>query len=251
MAEGLLISQPKISHMGNCRRAIKPVMCGTCAASTGSQTRGSAHHPARPFRLWAVLDQSALRRRVASPKIMCDQVAYLNHLGAQPQITVQVLQREAGAHPGVSGRSSILGFPGAATGTVHPERFTSDLSLEKRSDVQHYGLVHNHLQAQALTPEDTRDFITHAAEVRSSLASRWTARGTQNDWAPSGLWPWLLELWGGTTSLVWWETPRRPCGHVNGQGLVRVVSLGCAWPNAARSAAFSPASAGDRDGLDP
>lgn len=55
----------------------------------------------------------------------------------------------------------------------------------------------------------------------------------------------------GTTSLVWWETPRRPYGHVNGQGLVRVVSLGCARPYAARSAALFPASAGDRDGLDP
>ena len=45
------------------------------------------------------------------------------------------------------------------------ERFTSDLYLEKRSDVQHYGVMYEHLQAQALSPERTRHFITRAAEV--------------------------------------------------------------------------------------
>ncbi len=123
-----------------------------------------AHHPARPFRLWAVLDESALRRMVGSPTIMREQLEYLNRLGMQPHITVQVLPHEAGAHPGVSGQFSILRFPDSAAGTVYLERFTSDVYLEKRSDVQHYSVMYDHLQAKALDPENTRHFIARAAQ---------------------------------------------------------------------------------------
>ncbi|MGW7329588.1 Scr1 family TA system antitoxin-like transcriptional regulator [Streptomyces sp. NPDC054840] len=64
-------------------------------------------------------------------------------------ITVQVLPHDAGAHPGVSGQFSILDFPDApGSGTVYLERFTSDLYLEKRSDVQNYSVMHDHLQAR-------------------------------------------------------------------------------------------------------
>ncbi|MFE9637080.1 helix-turn-helix domain-containing protein [Streptomyces sp. NPDC006463] len=126
------------------------------------------HHPARPFRLWVVLDESALRRVVGSPETMREQLEYLYRLGEQPHITVQVLPHHAGAHPGISGQFSILDFPDAATGTVYLERFTSDLYLEKRSDVRHYSAMFDDLQAQALNPEHTRCFIIRAAqELRS------------------------------------------------------------------------------------
>ncbi|WP_030724779.1 helix-turn-helix domain-containing protein [Streptomyces sp. NRRL S-237] len=134
-----------------------------------------AHHPARPFRLWVVLDESALRRVVGSPEIMREQLEYLNCLGEQPHITVQVLPHSAGAHPGISGQFSILEFPDNAMGTVYLERFTSDLYLEKRSDVRHYGAMFEHLQAQALNPEHTRRFVTRAAQelpVAAALPAR-------------------------------------------------------------------------------
>ncbi|WP_324617209.1 DUF5753 domain-containing protein [Streptomyces sp. NRRL F-2580] len=109
------------------------------------------HHPARSFRLRAVLDESALRRAVGSPAIMREQLEHLNHLGAQPHVTVQVLPHKVGAHAGVSGQFSVLRFADASGGgTVCLERSTSGLYLEKRSDVQHYGVMYEHLQARAL-----------------------------------------------------------------------------------------------------
>lgn len=123
-----------------------------------------AHHPARPFHLSVVLDESALRRVVGSPEIMREQLEYLNRLGAQSHITVQVLPHSVGAHPGVSGQFSILDFADApGSGTVYLERFTSDFYLEKRSDVRHFSAMFDHLQAQALNPERTRQFISRAA----------------------------------------------------------------------------------------
>ncbi|GHA94566.1 helix-turn-helix domain-containing protein [Streptomyces chryseus] len=249
VAERLLISQPKISHLENGRRAIKPrdvrdlcalygvadpqvidslmrmateadrqgwwVACGevpyavyigleTAASSIRSyeplvipgllqtpayaaavvaetiplataeqiavrrevrlRRHSRAHHPARRLRLWVVLDESALRRVVGSPQIMREQLEFLNRIGAQPHITVQAVPHSVGAHPGVSGQFSILDFPDAATGTVYLERFTSDLYLEKRSDVQPYSVMFDHLQARALDPQRTRQFITRVAE---------------------------------------------------------------------------------------
>ncbi|WP_327733580.1 helix-turn-helix domain-containing protein [Streptomyces nojiriensis] len=130
-----------------------------------------AHHPARPFRLGVVLDESALRRVVGSPEVMREQFEYLNRLGEQPHITVQVLPHSAGAHPGISGQFSILDFPDTVTGTVYLERFTSDLYLEKRSDVRHYSAIFDHLQAQALSPEHTRCFVTRAAQELPAAVS--------------------------------------------------------------------------------
>ncbi|MEU9032587.1 helix-turn-helix transcriptional regulator [Streptomyces sp. NPDC048383] len=133
-----------------------------------------AHHPARPFRLWAVLDESVLHRAVGGPDIMREQLEHLNRLSTQPHITVQVLPHEAGAHPGISGQFSILTFADApGKGTVYLERFTSDLYLEKRSDVHHYNVMYEHLQAQALNPDSTRQIINHAAKAhaRTSGAS--------------------------------------------------------------------------------
>ncbi|MFJ8569321.1 helix-turn-helix domain-containing protein [Streptomyces sp. NPDC093514] len=128
----------------------------------GRQAR--AHHPARPFRLWVVLDESALRRVVGNREIMREQLVHLNRLGEQPHITVQVLPHSAGAHPGICGQFSILDLQDTATGTVYLERFTSDLYLEKRSDVLHYRTMFDDLRSRALSPEHSRTFITRAAQ---------------------------------------------------------------------------------------
>ncbi|OKK16096.1 XRE family transcriptional regulator [Streptomyces sp. CB00455] len=119
-----------------------------------------------PLRLWTVLDESALRRVVGSRDVMREQLEHLTHLGAQPHITVQVLPHEVGAHPGASGQFTLLEFADATDASVvYLERFTSDLYLEKRSDVRLYGDMYAHLQARALSPDSTTRFITASIEA--------------------------------------------------------------------------------------
>ncbi len=119
-----------------------------------------------PLRLWAVLEESALRRVVGSREVMREQLEHLTHLGAQPHITVQALPHDAGARPGVSGQFALLEFADAADASVvYLERFTSDLYLEKRSDVRIYSDMYAHLQAQALSPDHTRRFISEVIEA--------------------------------------------------------------------------------------
>ncbi|KJY29103.1 helix-turn-helix domain-containing protein [Streptomyces katrae] len=131
-----------------------------------------AHHPARPFRLWAILDESALHRVVGDRETMREQLEYLNTLGAQPHITVQVLPHTAGAHAGLLGQFSILGFPDSDAGVVYLERFTSDLYLEKYVDRYPYHVMYDHLQAQALNPEDTRHFINDLIKALQAAPGR-------------------------------------------------------------------------------
>ncbi|MGW1768669.1 helix-turn-helix domain-containing protein [Streptomyces sp. NPDC002073] len=122
--------------------------------------------PVNPLRLWAVLDESVLRRVVGSREVMREQLEHLIHVGAtQPHITVQVLPHDAGAHPGVSGQFSLLEFADSTdVSVVYLERFTSDVYLEKRSDVRLYSDMYAHLQAQALSPDGTGHLLTEVVK---------------------------------------------------------------------------------------
>ncbi|MFJ7270463.1 helix-turn-helix domain-containing protein [Streptomyces sp. NPDC099050] len=128
------------------------------------QSRLSAPH--NLLRLWAVLDESALRRVVGGREVMREQLDHLIHLSALPHITLQVLPHDVGAHPGVSGQFALLEFADATdVSVVYLERFTSDLYLEKRSDVRLYSDMYAHLQAQALGPDRTRHFIDEVVKT--------------------------------------------------------------------------------------
>ncbi|WP_078871596.1 helix-turn-helix domain-containing protein [Streptomyces caatingaensis] len=121
--------------------------------------------PDNPLRLWAVIDESAVRRIVGTRATMCEQLEHLVQLSLQPYITVQILPFDVGAHPGMYGKFCILEFhdPQDAS-TVYLEGITSDLYLEKPSDVQVYSVMYEHLRMQALNAEQTRRFLLSAAD---------------------------------------------------------------------------------------
>ncbi|MFH8580430.1 helix-turn-helix domain-containing protein [Streptomyces zaomyceticus] len=115
----------------------------------------------RPLRLWAVIDEGALHRIVGSRQLMVEQLEHLVEQSHLPHVTVQVIPFEMGAHPGISGQYSILEFPDTSdSSVVYIEGVTSDLYLEKAQDVGKYSVMYEHLRAQALNVEHTRDFIS-------------------------------------------------------------------------------------------
>ncbi|CAL9541777.1 transcriptional regulator with XRE-family HTH domain [Streptomyces glaucescens] len=123
-----------------------------------------------PLRLWAVLDEAAVRREVGSKQVMIEQLEYLLEMSQLPHVTVQLIPFEMGAHPGVSGQYAILEFPDAAdSSVVYIEGVTSDLYLEKAQDVQKYAVMYEHLRAQALNVEQTREFIAEVAKDYAGL----------------------------------------------------------------------------------
>ncbi|MEU1617575.1 helix-turn-helix transcriptional regulator [Streptomyces sp. NPDC005722] len=121
--------------------------------------------PDAPLRFWVVMDESALRRIVGSKDVMREQLEYLTQMSTQAHVTVQVLPYDAGAHPGMSGNFAILEFADATdSSVVYIEGVTSDLYLEKPTDVHGYSVMYEHLRAQALSAEQSRQFIADAAK---------------------------------------------------------------------------------------
>ncbi|WP_353943151.1 helix-turn-helix transcriptional regulator [Streptomyces sp. HUAS MG91] len=121
--------------------------------------------PDNPLRLWTVLDEAALRRTVGGRGIMREQLEHLVEQSQLPHVTVQVIPFEMGAHPGLNGQYAILEFPDAAdSSVVYIEGVTSDLYLEKANDVQKYSVMYEHLRAQALNVEQSRQFISEIAK---------------------------------------------------------------------------------------
>ncbi|MFK4224087.1 helix-turn-helix domain-containing protein [Streptomyces sp. NPDC019890] len=118
-----------------------------------------------PLRLWAVIDEAALHRLVGDKQLMREQLEHLVELSQLPHVTVQVLPFDMGAHPGILGQYAILEFPDASdSSVVYIEGVTSDLYLEKANDVQRYSVMYEHLRAQALNVDQTRQFIADIAK---------------------------------------------------------------------------------------
>ncbi|GAA0704225.1 helix-turn-helix transcriptional regulator [Kitasatospora atroaurantiaca] len=112
-------------------------------------------------RLWAVIDEAALRRPVGGPKVMRAQVQYLIDIAQQPNVVVQVMPFRFGAHAGESGAFSILRFPEQdLADVVYLEQLTSALYLDKRDDVDAYIQVMERLCVDSLTPDQTIDLLT-------------------------------------------------------------------------------------------
>ncbi|MFD5798306.1 helix-turn-helix domain-containing protein [Streptomyces diastatochromogenes] len=121
---------------------------------------------ANPLRLWVVLDEAALKRVVGSKLVMREQLEHLIEMSQLPHVTVQVLPFEVGAHPGLNGQYAILEFTDAAdSSVVYLEGVTSDLYLEKAQDVQKYAVMYEHLRAQSLNVEQSRQYISDVAKT--------------------------------------------------------------------------------------
>ncbi|GAA2133567.1 helix-turn-helix transcriptional regulator [Kitasatospora kazusensis] len=111
-------------------------------------------------RLWAVIDEAALRRPVGGPEVMRAQVQYLIDVAEQANVVIQVMPFRFGMHAGESGAFSILRFPEQdLADVVYLEQLTSALYLDKRDDVDAYVQVMERLCVDSLTPDRTVDLL--------------------------------------------------------------------------------------------
>jgi transcriptional regulator with XRE-family HTH domain len=113
-----------------------------------------------PPKVWAVLDEAALRRRVGGSGLMRMQLEHLLAQAALPNVVVQVIPFAGGAHPGMGRPFVILVFPERVdTDVVYLEDLTSSLYLEDVAEVDRYNVFFNHLRATALSFGDSSDLI--------------------------------------------------------------------------------------------
>ncbi len=116
---------------------------------------------ADPPKLWAVLDEAALRRRVGGAGLMRLQLDYLLTVASLPNVAVQVIPFGGGAHPAMGRPFVVLVFPERADpDVVYLEDLTSALYLEDVEEVDRYNVFFNHLRATALSFDDSSALIT-------------------------------------------------------------------------------------------
>jgi transcriptional regulator with XRE-family HTH domain len=114
-----------------------------------------------PPKLWAVLDEAALRRRVGGAGLMRLQLDYLLGVASLPNVAVQVIPFGGGAHPAMGRPFVVLVFPERADpDVVYLEDLTSALYLEDVDEVDRYNVFFNHLRATALSFDDSSALIT-------------------------------------------------------------------------------------------
>ena len=100
------------------------------------QTLLTREHPPR---LWAVVDEAALRRPVGGREVMRGQLERLIDATKLPNVILQILPFGAGAHSAMVGAFSILRFADQQLpDVVYLEQLTSALYLDKRDEVERY-----------------------------------------------------------------------------------------------------------------
>jgi DNA-binding XRE family transcriptional regulator len=92
-----------------------------------------------PPRLWAVVDEAALRRPVGGPEVMRGQLERLIEATKLPNVTLQILPFASGAHAAMGSAFSILRFADREIpDIVYLEHLTNAVYLDRRNEVERY-----------------------------------------------------------------------------------------------------------------
>jgi transcriptional regulator with XRE-family HTH domain len=111
-------------------------------------------------RLWAVVDEAALRRPVGGPEVMRGQLERLIEATKLPNVTLQILPLTAGAHPAMVGAFSILRFADdELPDVVYLEHLTNAVYLDKREDVDQHLHVMETICVRSKPPGKTVELL--------------------------------------------------------------------------------------------
>ena len=116
-------------------------------------------------RLWAVIDEAALRRLIGGPEVMRAQLEHLLGALKLPTVILQVMPFRSGGHAAEGGPFTILRFPEPdLPNVIYAEQLTSALYLDRREDIDKYTEVMERLCVASEPPEYTAEIISKIME---------------------------------------------------------------------------------------
>ncbi|MFD3697131.1 helix-turn-helix transcriptional regulator [Streptomyces sp. NPDC058646] len=119
----------------------------------------------RPPLVWVVLDEGVLHRSFGGHEIMREQLDHLLGFRDRREVRIQILPFSAGQHPATVGAFNVLRFE-RDPDVVYAESYGSahvTANPETASDCAHR---YDHLQATALSVEDSAELIARVREER-------------------------------------------------------------------------------------
>ncbi|MEU2257009.1 helix-turn-helix transcriptional regulator [Nocardia xishanensis] len=113
-----------------------------------------------PPRVWLIVEEAALRRRIGGSAVWLEQLDRLLAASEQPNITLQVLADHVGGPALADGAFTMLRFTEAdLPDIVYLQQLTGALYLDKESDLAAYRAVANLLSVHAAPPQYTRGLL--------------------------------------------------------------------------------------------
>jgi hypothetical protein len=111
-------------------------------------------------RLWAIVDEAALRRPMGGRDVLAGQLKRLIEAVGEPNITLQVMPFKYGGHGAEGGAFTIMRFPEAdLPDMVYMEYLTGAHYIDKPEEVEVYAAVMERLSVAGTSPEKTRDIL--------------------------------------------------------------------------------------------
>jgi transcriptional regulator with XRE-family HTH domain len=119
-------------------------------------------------KVWAILNEGAIRRQVGGTDIMREQLAHLLAMSRLNHMNILILPFSAGAHPAMHGPCTVLRFPNPADpDVVYVQYRRGSIYLEETTDIGDYIELFEHLRSRALSPDDSRALIARVADEMS------------------------------------------------------------------------------------
>ena len=112
------------------------------------------------IKLWAIMEETALRRPVGSVQILRDQLCYLRSLGHRSGFTLQIIPCGLGGHAVASGFTVLRFAEPDLPDVAYLEHLSGAAYFDKRYDVDRYVLAMERLSILASAPSQTRGILT-------------------------------------------------------------------------------------------
>ncbi|MEU1041988.1 helix-turn-helix transcriptional regulator [Streptomyces sp. NPDC005907] len=107
----------------------------------------------------AIIHEAALRMKFGGPSVTRVQLKHLLDMSERPHITVRVIPFDAGAFPG-SGQSIYYSMgPVPQLDTVNLDQSHGPAFLDSEAQLDKYRVLLDRMEATALSPAQSRDFI--------------------------------------------------------------------------------------------
>ncbi|MFF7838633.1 helix-turn-helix transcriptional regulator [Streptomyces ossamyceticus] len=119
----------------------------------------------QPPLAWAILDEAVLHRPIGGPEVMRGQLARLLEFTGHRWMRVQVLPYRAGEHTSLDGAFNLLRFEDDPD-IIYTEDLISGHMTANPDAIREAARRYAHLQAAALSVEDSAALITRVMEER-------------------------------------------------------------------------------------
>ncbi|MEU8037885.1 DUF5753 domain-containing protein [Streptosporangium sp. NPDC049078] len=109
--------------------------------------------------LHVLMDEGALNRPIGTPEIMTDQLNDLLRIMDWPNVTIQILPLANGAHTGLEGAFSVLGFGDEDPEIGYAECPAGEVYVEAMDQVRRLMLMFERLADSCLSPQESTKLI--------------------------------------------------------------------------------------------